>query len=161
VEVQKFGIPPIKWWLVGIHCVNVAINKLYIYFFSSWCGDLGPLFPQKTLIHTFCTHFSHQVTNISDKKSYTSFNIKYNISRNVEIVNSFQVAKFVKESIIFVEMQYLFVYHVLEYLFHLFSLFFKLWKSTFDFYCFALFYVVWKWFCVVVILKGVLDLGFI
>jgi hypothetical protein len=107
VEVQKFGIPPIKWWLVGIHCVNVAINKLY-FFFPSWCGDLGPWFPPKTLIYTFCTHFSHQVTNISDKKNYTSFNINYNISRNVEIVNFFQVAKFVKESIIFVEMQYLF-----------------------------------------------------
>ncbi len=55
--------------------------------------------PKKTLIYTFCTHFSHQVTTISDKKNYTSFNINYNISRLVEIVNFFEVAKFVKENI--------------------------------------------------------------
>jgi hypothetical protein len=61
--------PPLtKWWLVGIHCVNMVINKLYI-FLSSCCGDLGPLFLKKPLFYTFCTHFLHQVTNISDKKT--------------------------------------------------------------------------------------------
>ncbi len=109
----------------------------YIYFFlRMWW--LGPIIsPKKTLIHTFCTHFFHQVTNISDKKNYTSLNSNYNISRLVEIVKFFQVAKFVKENIIFVEMQYLFVYNVSKYLF-CFFFFFKFWKSTFDFYCFAL-----------------------
>jgi hypothetical protein len=50
---------------------------------------LGPIISQKVLIYTICTHFSHQVINISDKKNYTSFNINYNNSRNVEIVNFF------------------------------------------------------------------------
>jgi hypothetical protein len=50
---------------------------------------LGPIIFQKVLIYTICTHFSHQVINISEKKNYTSFNINYNNSRNVEIVNFF------------------------------------------------------------------------
>jgi len=92
VEVQKLGIPqpPTKWWLVGIHCVSVTINKLYIFFPYDVVVTWAHYFPQKTLICTFCTHFFHQVE------------------------------KFVKENIIFVEMQYLFVYHILEYLFCLF-----------------------------------------
>jgi hypothetical protein len=89
VEVQKLGIPqpPTKWWLVGIHCVSVTINKLYIFFPYDVVVTWAHYFPQKTLICTFCTQFFHQVE------------------------------KFVKENIIFVEMQYLFVYHILEYLF--------------------------------------------
>jgi hypothetical protein len=104
--------------------VNVAINKPF-FFFPQDVVTWAHYFPKKTLIYTFCTHFSHQVTNVSDKKHYTSFNINYNISRLVEIVNFFQVEKIVKENIIFVEMQYLFVYHVLEYLFCLFFFFFS------------------------------------
>jgi hypothetical protein len=136
VEVQKFGIPPIKWWLVGIHCVNVAINKLYIYIYIYflmmwwWLGPIiSPKNPNLYILHPF---FSPSYKYTWQKKTILASTLII-ISRNFEIVNFFQVAKFVKESIIFVEMQHLFVYHVLEYLFHLFSLFFKLWKSTFDF----------------------------
>ncbi len=125
MEVQKFGIPqpPTKWWLVGIHCLSVTINKLFFFFPHDVVVTWAHYFPKKTLIYTFCTHFFHQVTNISDKKNYTSLNSNYNISRLVEIVKFFQVAKFVKENIIFVEMQYLFVYNVSKYLFCFFFFF--------------------------------------
>jgi len=135
VEVQKLGIPqpPTKWWLVGIHCVSVTINKLYIFFPYDVVVTWAHYFPQKTLICTFCTHFFHQVE------------------------------KFVKENIIFVEMQYLFVYHILEYLLCLFFFSFSnfgnpLLTVIVSHYNF---YVVWKWFCLVVTLKGVIDLEII